>query len=158
MNDLLDTCVVSELSKPQMNPHVLAWMQTCRDDAFYLSVLTLGELRKGIAKLPDSRKKIELQQWFDEDLQHRFAGRILSVSEHVADTWGEMQARAELAGQKMPVIDSLIAATGKIYMCAVVTRNTDDMAASGVDLVNPWIVPLPEKDTDQTADHDRIAN
>jgi predicted nucleic acid-binding protein len=124
----------------------MAWMQTCRNDTFYLSVLTLGEIRKGIVKLPDSRKKVELQQWFDEDLQFRFAGRILSISEHVADTWGETQARAELQGQKMPIIDSLIAATGKVYHCTVVTRNTADMAASGVELVNPWLFPLPEED------------
>ncbi len=146
MNYILDTCVVSELSKPQIHRHVMAWIKTCRNDTFYLSVLTLGEIRKGIVKLPDSRKKVELQQWFDEDLQHRFAGRILSISEHLADTWGEMQAKAELQGQKMPIIDSLIAATGKVYNYAVVTRNTGDMAASGVELVNPWIFPFRAED------------
>lgn len=143
MKYLLDTCVVSELCKPQPNPHVLAWLATCAEETLYLSVLTIGEIRMGIAKLPESPKKLELQQWLDRNLRQRFIGKILDITEHVAETWGDIQANAEQQGCKMPVIDSLIAATGLAHAMTVATRNTADIAVSGVLLLNPWEFPLP---------------
>jgi toxin FitB len=148
MNYLLDTCVVSELWKPQPNSHVLAWLATCAEESLYLSALTIGEIRKGITKLPESPKKIELQYWLNQDLRQRFTGRILGITEHVAETWGDIQGNAEQHGCKMPVIDSLLAATGLTHTLTVVTRNTADIAASGVLLLNPWEFPLPSTDKD----------
>lgn len=143
MNYLLDTCVVSELWKTSADPHVLAWMAACDETSCYLSVLTIGEIRKGIERLPDSRKKTELQQWLTYDLRQRFAGRILGLTEQVAEIWGEVQGKAELQGRPMPVIDSLIAATGLAHKATIVTRNTDGMVSSGVQTLNPWEYPLP---------------
>ncbi len=138
MNYLLDTCVISELLKPTPDPHVIQWMDTCQEESLYLSVLTLGEIRKGITKLPESSKRVNLQHWLEHDLHQRFAGRILEITEAVAERWGEIQGTAEQQGNKMPVIDSLIAATGLVYSVAVVTRNTADIAISGVRTLNPW--------------------
>lgn len=138
MKYLLDTCVISEMIKPTPNPTVIDWINHHRDPVLFLSVLTVGEIQKGIAKLPDSGKKTVLQAWIDRDLQQRFDGRILDITEEVAKRWGEIQAAAEQRGVKMPIIDSLIAATGLVHDLTVVTRNVTDMANSGVKLLNVW--------------------
>lgn len=138
MKYLLDTCVISELIKPTPNPNIIAWINDRPESWLFLSVLTIGEIRKGIAKLPDSVKKTTLQTWLDHDLRQRFNRRILDITEEVAKRWGEIQAAAEQRGVKMPIIDSLIAATGLVYDLMVVTRNTTDMANSGVKLLNLW--------------------
>ena len=106
--------------------------------AKYLSALTIGELQKGITKLIDSKKKQRLIDWIDSDLPKRFEKRILFITDSVARKWGEIQGIAEQQGNKMPVIDSLIAATGITYDLQVITRNTSDMKVSGVGLFNPW--------------------
>ena len=103
-----------------------------------MSVLTIGELQKGVSKLEESRNKQTLIQWVESDLIKRFENRILPVTDSVAKKWGKIQGKAELEGKKMPVIDSLIAATGLVYDFEVVTRNTTDMEISGVRLFNPW--------------------
>ena len=105
----------------------------------FLSVLTLGELQKGITKLSESHRKHSLQSWVDNDLRQRFKGRILVIDENVADVWGKIQGEAERRGKKMPVMDSLIAATAIAHGLAVVTRNTPDIQMSGVSIVNPWV-------------------
>lgn len=138
MKYLLDTCVISELSKKRPNSKVIKWIRGQHEQDIYLSVLTLGELQKGITKIVDSRRKQELLEWLESDLPQRFDKRILLVTDAVARKWGEIQGVTEQQGQKMPVIDSLIASTGLTYNLEVATRNIDDMKASGAQLFNPW--------------------
>ena len=138
MNYLLDTCVISELIKPKPNSKVVKWLRSCRDENLFLSVLTIGEIQKGISKLPDSRKRNNLQKWMDAELILRFDRRILGIDFKIAQKWGEVQASAEITGTKMPVIDSLIAAIGLVHDLTIVTRDTSGMEKNGAKLFNPW--------------------
>ena len=132
MKYLLDTCVISELSKAKPNSQVVQWIKSQYEADFCLSVLTIGEIQKGITKLADSKKKLVLQKWLDQDLKTRFENRILEVSGIVAQKWGIIQGESERQGKKMSVIDSFIAVTGLVYDITVVTRNIDDMVQSGL--------------------------
>jgi predicted nucleic acid-binding protein len=105
----------------------------------YLSVLTLGEIQKGISKLPESPRKASLQDWLNTDLCNRFEGRILAVDPEVALCWGAIQGEAEANGRAIPVIDGLIGATAIANQCAVVTRNVADIDRTGARIVNPWV-------------------
>lgn len=138
MKYLLDTCLISELVKDKPDVGVLEWIEQQDEQALFLSVLTLGELQKGVSKLPDGRKKTQLLNWLDDDLQTRFTGRMLDVDATVATLWGRLQGKAERRGRRMPVIDSLLAATAHANKLAIVTRNGVDMAESGVEVINPW--------------------
>jgi predicted nucleic acid-binding protein len=135
---LLDTCVISALIKPHQNEKVVKWIQEKEEDDLFLSVLTIGEIHKGIAKLPESKKKRSLSKWVEEDLKKRFSGRVLDITEEIAIQWGEIQGESEKKGKKMPVIDSLIAAAAIKEDLTVVTRNTKDMENSGCKIINPW--------------------
>ena len=139
MNYLLDTCVVSELLKKDPDKNVLNWISEIDETSLYLSVLTFGEIHKGIAKLPESRKKDQLHKWVNTDLHERFKNRTLNFDLNSATKWGELEGKAELAGKPMSLIDGLIAATGIVNDMIVVTRNTKDMEQSGVSLFNPWL-------------------
>lgn len=134
---LLDTCALSEFTKPKPSLSVDAWFAKIPEGADFVSVLTLGELEKGIAKLATSRRRASLEKWFG-DLRDRFDGRILVVDEPVALEWGRITARGELAGSSLPSIDALIAATAIVHGLAVVTRNTSDIARTGAPIIDPW--------------------
>jgi toxin FitB len=134
---LLDTCALSEFTKPRPSPSVDAWFAQLTDGTDFVSVLTLGELEKGIAKLASSRRRASLEMWF-ADLRDRFTGRILVVDEPVALEGGRIAARGEAAGHPIPSIDALIAATAIVHGLAVVTRNTSDIARTGAPIVDPW--------------------
>ncbi len=138
MKYLLDTCVVSELIKKKPEKSITNWIKSKDETDFYLSVLTIGELQKGITKLNDSTKKQGLIEWVELDLIKRFEKRILHITDSVARKWGEIQGIAEKQGNKIPVVDCLIAATGITYGLRVITRNISDMETSGVKLLNPW--------------------
>ena len=138
MNYILDTCVISELVKPLPNENVLEWIEKQSEDNLYLSVITIGEIQKGISKLPESNKKTNLQTWLDNDLKIRFESRILPIDEKIAKEWGKIQGISEKTGNKIPVIDSMIAATGLFHKMTIVTRNIDDMQISGLEIFNPW--------------------
>jgi hypothetical protein len=135
---LLDTCVISELAKTSPDDNVFSWVKSCPEEQLFLSVLTIGELQKGISKLQSGKKRLALQLWVDEELTARFAARLIPIDFSVAQKWGEMQAKAEKQGLPIPAIDGLIAASGLAYNLTVVTRNVQDMAPSGVQLINPW--------------------
>jgi predicted nucleic acid-binding protein len=135
---LLDTCVISALIRPHQNETVVKWIQEKEENDLFLSVLTIGEIHKGIAKLPGSKKKRALIKWVEEDLKKRFAGRLLDITEEIAIQWGEIQGESEKKGKRMPVIDSLIAAAAIKEDLTVVTRNTKDMENSGCKIINPW--------------------
>jgi len=139
MNYLLDTCLVSELIKDDPDANVLAWIADIPETSLYLSVLTLGEIHKGIEKLPQSKKRAKLHKWVNSDLRERFKNRIINLDLAVATKWGELQGKAEQAGKPMSLIDGLIAATGVANDLIVVTRNTKDMEQSGATLLNPWL-------------------
>ena len=138
MNYLLDTCVISELVKKSPNQKVVKWVSETDENNLFISVLTIGEIHKGIEKLPKSKKKENLYNWVSYDLKERFKNRIIEFDLHGATIWGRTQARSELSGKAMPAIDGLIAATGIAYDLTVVTRNTKDMEVSGVSLLDPW--------------------
>lgn len=138
MNYLLDTCLISELAKSEPNKKVVDWVLNENETNFYISVLTFGELHKGIDKLPVSKKKKELQIWVENELKNRFQNRIIGIDICISITWGNIQCIAEKKGKPMSVIDSLIAATGIVHDLTVVTRNVADMEQSSVKLFNPW--------------------
>ena len=138
MKYLLDTCLISELVKKEPNPAVVSWLDEQDEQKLFLSVLNLGELQKGISKLPDGTRKSELQAWVALDLVERFTGRILEINLEAALCWGRLQGEAEQAGEKLPVMDSLIAATATAHGLVVVTRNVRDIERCGVRVCNPW--------------------
>ncbi len=138
MSYLLDTCVVSEMVKSRPNPKVIKWVRSCQEDDLFLSVIVVGEIQKGVSRLPESATKKQLEQWLESQLIHRFAGRIVTIDGHVARKWGEILAKCELSGKVISVIDAFVAASGLAHNLTVVTRNTDHMKQSGVSLHNPW--------------------
>ncbi len=139
MKFLLDTCVISELIRRQPDKNVISWMQSQNENSLYLSVLTFGEIEKGIEKAPDVIRKKRLKLWVEEDLKKRFEGRRIPIDLDVSVKWGELQGVSELLGKPMPTIDGLIAASGIVYNCIVVTRNIADMESSSAELLNPWL-------------------
>ncbi len=138
MNYLLDTCVLSELIKKNPSPKVIKWVSKTEETHLFISVLTIGEIHKGIEKLPESTKKEKLHKWVNYDLKERFRNRIIDFDLQTATVWGKIQAQSELAGKGMPAIDGQIVATGISYDFTVVTRNIRDMEISGAALLNPW--------------------
>lgn len=138
MKVILDTCVISEFVAKQPNPKVVEFLDALDTDDAYLSVITIGEVIKGVEKLPDSRRKTELRDWLQDDLLARFQGKILPLDTDVMVEWGMLTAHAEMAGKPMPTIDSLIAATAIANKMTLVTRNVSDFEAAGIEIVNPW--------------------
>ena len=139
MSWLLDTCVISELTRPRPSGSVVNWIHACDENELFLSVITIGELDKGIAKLPGTAKRTALEQWVRRDLAARFHNRLLAIDSNVAARWGALVGQSEARGQPLPVIDSLIAATGLQHDLTIVTRNTDDMERCGARCFNPWV-------------------
>ena len=139
MKYLLDTCVISEMIRPQPDNNVISWIQNKNENSLYLSVLTFGEIEKGIEKTPDVTRKRRLKLWVEEDLKKRFEGRIIPIDLNISVKWGEIQGAAELLGNPMPSVDGLIAVSGLVHNCIVVTRNISDMEHSSAELLNPWI-------------------
>ncbi|AFU04015.1 type II toxin-antitoxin system VapC family toxin [Nocardia brasiliensis] len=137
-NYVLDTCAVSEWMKPQPDPGLIRWLHTADEDRLHLSVITLGEIRKGIEKLPDSPKRQRLVEWLTESLLTRFGRRILPVDAVVAQAWGRLAARLEQGGTSVESADVLIAATAESHGFTVVTRNVKHFEPTGVSLVCPW--------------------
>lgn len=141
MSILLDTNVVSELVARRPDPNVISWAQSLDQEAVYLSVITIGELNRGIQKLPGSSRKKKLVNWLTGDLLVRFRDRILPLDVPVMMAWGSMVARTEAAGRKIPAIDSLIAATAAHHGLSLATRNVRDFKQTGLAIVNPWEPP-----------------
>jgi toxin FitB len=133
---LLDTNVISELVKAKPEPRVTAWIEGIDESLLYLSVLTLGEMRKGITSLRDGARRVSLEAWLYRDLVLRFSDRIISIDLDVADRWGRIAGNARK--KPLPVIDGLLAATALHYDLTLVTRNIADIAGSGVTVFNPW--------------------
>jgi len=134
---LLDTCIVSELWTPKPESRVVEWLEQADEGDLALSVLTLGEIQKGISRLPSGKKAQQLALVFSE-LKKRFNERLLPVSAPIAERWGRLSSKAAREGQTLHPIDGLIAATAAEHELSIVTRNVDDFRAVGVALVNPW--------------------
>jgi toxin FitB len=135
---LLDTNIISELIKPKPEPRLVTWLSGTDENLLYLSVLTLGEIRKGVAMLREPARRVQLETWLDSELRLRFAGRILAVDDDVADRWGVMVGRAAARKIALPVIDGLLAATALHYNLTLVTRNSKDVAGTDALVFNPW--------------------
>ena len=138
MRYLLDTCVISELIKKKPDKKVIEWIGGCAEEMLFLSVLTIGEIQKGIARLSEESRKASLQSWLDTQLRERFSDRIFAITEDVALTWGIIQGEAELKGKPLPTIDGLIGATAICNNLTIATRNEKDILRSGARIFNPW--------------------
>lgn len=138
MKYLLDTCLVSELVRQSPDPGVIEWMNDCDEETAYLSVITVGEIQKGISKLEQVKKRTALQKWLDSELRVRFRDRLLPITEEVAQNWGLLLGEAESKGAPVPAIDALIAATAMTHNLIVVTRNDRDILRAGARVFNPW--------------------
>ena len=134
---LLDTCVVSEVARPFPDSRVLAWFEMVADEELRLSVISVGEIQKGIDLLDPGARRDGIQVWLD-GLVQSFGDRILSIDEPVARLWGAISARTQRAGNPRPPVDTLLAATAMQHRLNLATRNTADFAGTGVVLINPW--------------------
>jgi predicted nucleic acid-binding protein len=135
---LVDTNIPSELTRETPDVRVAAFLRSAGKESVFLSVMTIGEICKGIDMLPVSRKRTMLQDWFDLDVRAWFAGRILPVTESIAERWGHLAAAARQRGIAATDVDGVIAATALEHGLTLVTRNVRDFAGLGVVLLNPW--------------------
>jgi predicted nucleic acid-binding protein len=137
MNYLIDTNVISELVKSTPDKNVVKWFSTIPDETLYLSVLTLGEIRKGIGKVEDVTKKEKLRIWLEHELPIWFDQRVLSIDIEVAERWGRLLTQHK---KTLPAIDSLIAATVLHFDLCLVTRNISDFDfIAELQTINPWL-------------------
>jgi len=132
---LLDTNVISETIRPRPDRRVLAWFDKVPDEALHISVLTLGEIRNGVERLPPSARRERLRLWLEHDLTGWFEDRVLPIDAGVAERWGQISARS---GRTAPAIDSLLAATALHHGLRLVTRNEQDFDFPELEVVNPW--------------------
>jgi predicted nucleic acid-binding protein len=135
---LLDTNCISEPTREKPEPRVLSWLDAVDESQLYLSVLTLGEIRKGASALPDSRRRSHLEIWLERQVKVRFSGRILPISDDIAERWGWLAAQAKMKGRSLPVIDGLLAATALQHNLVLVSRNVTDFLSTSVPVLNPW--------------------
>jgi len=135
---LLDTNVVSEWVKPLPNPGLATWLAEIDEDRVFISVVTLAEIRYGIERLDNGRRRKRLDEWLRDELPLRFEERILPIDGAVADAWGRVVAHREATGRHISSMDALIAATAEVHKCTLVTRNVSDFETSVKSIVNPW--------------------
>jgi toxin FitB len=135
---LIDTNVISEVAKPRPSREVMAFLHETDEDRLFISVVTLGELRRGVALKSHGRAKSALDAWLRSDLVKRFSGRILDITVPVADCWGELMADAKRLGIGLHAIDGFLAATARAHNQTLVTRNIKDFEPLGLPLLNPW--------------------
>ena len=138
MKYLLDTSVLKELISKQPNPNVVDFVDSHEHEDMFLSAITVGEIAKAIALLPNSPRKRELQQWLKDDLLIRFEGKIISLDSDIFIRWGELTAKLEAIGVLRPAIDSLIAATVLMHHMVLVTVDEDGFSDLEIEVVNPW--------------------
>lgn len=138
MKYLIDTCIISELIAKQPDQTVLDWFERQNAADLYLPVVTIGEIAKGIARLPESRRQAALAEWLTQDLMIRFSGKIQNLDAETMLLWGDLLGRLEMQGRVLPLMDSLIAAIALQGSFQLVTRNTKDFEGTGVQLINPW--------------------
>ena len=138
MNYILDTNVISELVAARPNPKVVEWIQTIDPEHAFLSVIAIGEIKKGIEKLPEADRKASLERWLQEDLLEQFENQILNIDCQTMLIWGKLVAQLETIGRPISAIDSLLAATALQWNFTLVTRNLSHFQWTGIALLNPW--------------------
>jgi predicted nucleic acid-binding protein len=142
MDYLIDTCVFSEFTKPRPAASVDRWIAAVAETSQFVSVLSLGELEKGVRKLATSRRRNDLERWLTS-LRARLQERTLGVDADIALEWGRISAQAEGRGRPLPVVDALLGATAIVHGLAVATRNSSDIERTGARIVDPWVTTAP---------------
>jgi toxin FitB len=135
---LLDTNCVSEVVRIKPDPHVTEWMQAADESLLYVSVLTLGKIRKGLSGLAQGKRRTRLETWLEVELLARFSGRILPIDTAIADRWGLLAAETARKGKPLSAIDGLLAATALHHNLTIVSRNLSDFSSTQVPILNPW--------------------
>jgi predicted nucleic acid-binding protein len=135
---LVDTNVLSEVRRPQPSLQVLGWLDRVDEDRTFVSVISLAELRRGIALMEPGRRRDALETWLADDLPARFAGRLLPVDARIAERWGELMAISKKSGKALSTMDGFLAATALVHGLTMVSRNTKDFVEFGVSLLDPW--------------------
>lgn len=138
MRLLLDTNVLSEVTRPVPDARVLKWLDRLDEDRSFISVMSIAEIRRGIALMDDGRKRDALAEWLATDLPERFEQRVLSVDQPVALAWGDLMGVAKRQGRGLSSMDGLIAATAIANDLTLATRNIRDFEGFGIELLNPW--------------------
>lgn len=136
---LLDTRVVCELIKVRPQTRVTKWIEATDESLLYLSVLSLGEMLCGIAKLAQTRRRTMQEAWLETGLRTRFHGRLLDLDDGVAERWGLLTAHAQKNKVRLTVMDGLLAATAQHHNLTLVTRGADHVARMGIGVFNPWL-------------------
>jgi toxin FitB len=135
---LLDTNVLSEVTKPRPDERVLEWLDGLDEDRAFISVVSIAEIRRGVALMDSGRKRDALAQWLSNDLPQRFERRVIPVEEPVALAWGDLMALAKRSGRGLASMDGLIAATAVAHHLTLATHDTKDFEGFGIGIVNPW--------------------
>ena len=141
---LLDTNVLAEPARPSPDANVVRWLAAEQAHRLSISVLTVGEIQKGVSLLPDGAKRRRLEEWLEEEIARRFGERLLAVDGAVARTWGRLAAEGARAGRPLPVVDGLLLATAAAHGLTLATRNTSDCRGRGVPVLDPWTGALHE--------------
>ncbi len=137
MSYLLDTCVLSELRK-NVPENIRNWFEAIDQDLFFISAVTIAELLDGIERLPSSKKKKDLENWFFGEIYTRFKDRILVIDDHVAKEWAYLNTSLLQKGHSVGVQDLYIAATAKSHGFIIVTLNVKDFQQTKIPIINPW--------------------
>ena len=130
--------VVSEPAKPKPNSGVITWLDEQIGPDLAISVLTIGEIARGVARMDESKRKRAMGKWLADELPAQFAGRVIPIDDDVAYAWGELTAEGDRSGRPLPVTDGLLLATAKVHELTLVTRNTADFDGRGVPILNPY--------------------
>ncbi|EJT01799.1 type II toxin-antitoxin system VapC family toxin [Rhizobium sp. CCGE 510] len=140
MRLLLDTNLLSEVTKPKPDARVLQWLDRLDEDRSFISIISVAEIRRGVALMDEGRKRDALAEWLARDLTQRFEHRIIPVDEPVALAWGDLMGHAKRSGRGLSSMDGLIAATAVAHDLTLATRNTKDFGGLGIELIDPWIL------------------
>jgi toxin FitB len=135
MRQLLDTNVLSEVTKPRPDEGVLKWLHGLDEDRTFISIVSIAEIRRGVALMDPGRKRDALDEWLTHDLPQRFENRIIPV----ALSWGDLMALAKRSGRGLATMDGLIAATAVAHQLTLATRSTKDFEGFGIDIIDPWV-------------------
>jgi toxin FitB len=135
---LLDICAISEMVSVKPNSKVLRWFEHQAEETLYISVITSGEIQKGINQLASGKRKLKIEAWFFDELVPNFQGRIITLDEKIMATWARMIAEFKVQGIVRPSFDSLIEATALHHNLILVTRNEKNFQNSKVSILNPW--------------------
>lgn len=136
MSYLLDTNIISETIRPQPNKNVSRWFKSVSSEPLFISVLTFGEIRKGIERLQDGKRKEQLVLWVEQDLYQWFGKNIIEIDVKIAECWGRITCFQNQSN--LTAIDTLIAATALTYNLKIVTRNIKDFNIPGLECLNPF--------------------